>query len=207
MGDELGHRLGWDRWMHHHHNGLAGDGRNRSDVTDEIVFKIVIERRVDRATLSEKEQRIAVRRGTHDRLGGDSGARTRAVLDNEGLAKTIRQPLTHRACHDVRWSACRKWHDPAHRPRRIIERQRDARHDRECGSACRQMQKISAGKFHDATLHSALMLRARMTLLHFSVSSAMSLPKSAGEPASALPPDSAIRALIVGSARAVLVSW
>ena len=30
--------------------------------------------------------------------------------------------------------------------------------------------------------HSALMLAARMTLPHFSVSSAMSLPKSAGEP-------------------------
>src|SRR5262245_48113167 len=39
--------------------------------------------------------------------------------------------------------------------------------------------------------HSALMLRARMTLPHFSVSSAMSLPKSAGEPASTVPPRSA----------------
>src|SRR5262245_7814129 len=55
--------------------------------------------------------------------------------------------------------------------------------------------------------HSALMFAARITLAHFSVSSAMSLPKSAGEPASALPPDSAIRALIFGSARAALVSW
>src|SRR5262249_2467559 len=54
---------------------------------------------------------------------------------------------------------------------------------------------------------SGLMLPARITLPHFSVSSAMSLPKSAGEPASALPPDSAIRALILGSARAALVSW
>ena len=32
--------------------------------------------------------------------------------------------------------------------------------------------------------HSGLMLAARITLPHFSVSSAMSLPKSAGEPAS-----------------------
>src|SRR6516164_42541 len=54
--------------------------------------------------------------------------------------------------------------------------------------------------------HCTLMLAARITLPHFSVSSAMSLPKSAGEPASTTPPNSASRALIVGSARAVLIS-
>src|SRR5499426_1267327 len=54
--------------------------------------------------------------------------------------------------------------------------------------------------------HSALMLRARMTLPHFSVSSAMSLPKSAGEPTNAVPPRSASRALILGSARPALMA-
>src|SRR6266446_4306117 len=54
--------------------------------------------------------------------------------------------------------------------------------------------------------HSALMLRARMTLPHFSVSSAMSLPKSAGEPGSTVPSRSASRALILGSARPALIS-
>src|SRR5262249_36269574 len=44
------------------------------------------------------------------------------------------------------------------------------------------------------------------TLPHFSVSSAMSLPKSAGEPASKLPPISASCALILGSARPALIS-
>src|SRR5262245_20531429 len=39
--------------------------------------------------------------------------------------------------------------------------------------------------------YSALMLADLITLPHFSVSSAMSLPKSAGEPASAVPPRSA----------------
>jgi len=60
---------------------------------------------------------------------------------------------------------------------------------------------------YDRMGYSGLMLAARITLPHFSVSSAMSLPKSAGEPASVLPPDSAIRALILESARAALVSW
>src|SRR5262249_10906873 len=53
---------------------------------------------------------------------------------------------------------------------------------------------------------SALMLAARITLPHLSVSSAMSLPKSAGEPARAMLPKSASRALILGSARPALIS-
>jgi hypothetical protein len=54
--------------------------------------------------------------------------------------------------------------------------------------------------------HSALMLAARITLPHFSVSSAMSLPKSAGESTSGALPRLANRALILGSARPVLIS-
>src|SRR6516225_2772871 len=49
-------------------------------------------------------------------------------------------------------------------------------------------------------------LAARITLAHFSVSSAMSLPKSAGEPWSALLSRSANRAFILGSAGAALLS-
>src|SRR6266576_604706 len=44
------------------------------------------------------------------------------------------------------------------------------------------------------------------TLAHFSVSSAMSFPKSAGESASPMLPRSASRALILGSARPALIS-
>src|SRR6516225_6248091 len=50
------------------------------------------------------------------------------------------------------------------------------------------------------------MLAARMTLPHFSVSSAMSLPKSGGDSASASPPRSASRVLSLGSARPALIS-
>jgi hypothetical protein len=55
-------------------------------------------------------------------------------------------------------------------------------------------------------LHSALMLAARITLPHFSLSSAISLPKLAGVPGSTVPPKSASRAFIVGSARPALIS-
>ena len=55
-------------------------------------------------------------------------------------------------------------------------------------------------EYLEGTAYSGLMLAARMTLPHFSVSSAMSLPKSAGESASTIPSMSASRALILGSA-------
>jgi hypothetical protein len=63
----------------------------------------------------------------------------------------------------------------------------------------RGARSLRACRFREGTLwnierHSGLMLAARITLAHFSVSSAMSLPKSAGEPANAVAPTSANRA-------------
>jgi hypothetical protein len=52
--------------------------------------------------------------------------------------------------------------------------------------------------------HSTLMFAARITLTHFSVSLAISLAKSEGEPTIGVPPSSARRGLNLGSARA---SW
>src|SRR5262249_41871049 len=49
---------------------------------------------------------------------------------------------------------------------------------------------------------SGLMLAVRITLAHFSVSSAMNLPKSAGDPANTATPSSVRRFFILGSARA-----
>src|SRR6516225_463987 len=54
--------------------------------------------------------------------------------------------------------------------------------------------------------YSALIPAARITLPHFSVSSVISLPYSAGEPDSGVPPMSASRVLIVASARPALIS-
>src|SRR5262249_41278000 len=56
------------------------------------------------------------------------------------------------------------------------------------------------------TAYSALMLAARITLPHFSVSSAISFPNSAGDNASTVPPKVASLALIFGSASAALIS-
>src|SRR5262245_59489798 len=55
--------------------------------------------------------------------------------------------------------------------------------------------------------HSGLILPARTTLAHFSISSTISFPQSAGEPGSVHAPISASRALSFGSASPALISW
>jgi hypothetical protein len=60
--------------------------------------------------------------------------------------------------------------------------------------------------FKHLTVHSALMLAARIILAHFSVSSATSLPNSAGELRKTVLPRSEICAAILGSASQVLIS-
>ena len=75
-------------------SGEADDARDRSDVADEIEVELVVERRVDRVRRADQEERIAVRRRAHDRLGADIAAGTRAVFDDEWLAEPLRQPLS-----------------------------------------------------------------------------------------------------------------
>src|SRR5215813_12789703 len=77
-------------------------------------------------------------------------APSRPVLNDEWLAQALRQPMTHQACEDVGRPASGKADNDAHRPRRIGLRLRDARDNRQRGSARGQMQKLSAGKFHRA---------------------------------------------------------
>src|SRR6516225_5316997 len=62
------------------------------------------------------------------------------------------------------------------------------------------------GRFEGLPDQSALTPANFTTLADFSVSSARSLPKSAGEPGRAVAPNSANRAFILGSARAALIS-
>src|SRR6516162_5360143 len=80
----------------------------------------------------------------------------------------------------------------------------------QCGHPAMQAVVRSTSHNHTQVLdrrdHSALMLAARITLPHFWVSSAISFPKSAGEPASTVKPRADSLACIFGSARAKLVS-
>src|SRR5262249_33712566 len=124
------------------------------DVADEIEIELVVERRVDRVESTDQEQRVAVGRGTHDRLSGDIAAGARTVLDDERLTEPLREPLTYQARRDVRTASGREANNDAHRPHRIALRPCDAPDGRQRGSTQGQMQKFPAAKFHfETSLH------------------------------------------------------
>ena len=108
VGDELGNRLAGTDGFTTMTLGIAHDARDRRDVADEIEIELVVERRVDRVRRNDQEKRVAVRRRTHDRLGGDIAAGAGPVLDDEWLAEPLRQPLTHQARDDVGRAARRQ---------------------------------------------------------------------------------------------------
>src|SRR5262245_15431519 len=94
IGDELGNGRNWKRWVHLHDMGHADDAGNRCDVTDKIVVEFFKQRRVDRGGSANHEECVAVSGCAHDRLNADIAAAARAVLNEELLAETFRQPLT-----------------------------------------------------------------------------------------------------------------
>src|SRR5207237_8611652 len=113
---------------------------------DELEVELAIEHRLDRVTRSDQQERIAVGRRTHDRLGADIAAGAWPVLDDKWLAEPLRQPLTHQAREDVLRAARGKADDDTHRPRWITLRPCGPRDGRERGSARGQMQEFAAGE-------------------------------------------------------------
>jgi hypothetical protein len=69
----------------------------------------------------------------------DRAAGTRAILDDEWLAKSLRQRLTDQTCDDIYCATGRKSDDNANLPHGIGLRTRISRHDRERGSTRCQM--------------------------------------------------------------------
>ena len=102
--------------MHHHHKGLANEGCDRRDVAHEIVIELVVEHGANDVLHAGHEQRVAVRRGSHDHFGADRAAGARPVLHHEWLAEPLRQPLPDQAREDVGRVAGDEADDDAHRP-------------------------------------------------------------------------------------------
>src|SRR6516164_1207854 len=84
VSDELGNRANWNRWIHHDNVGLAADGRDRRDVSDEIEF--VVEQRAGYGRCANKQEHITIGDRFHHRLSADSGARAGPIFDDERLA-------------------------------------------------------------------------------------------------------------------------
>src|SRR5262245_36070023 len=139
IGDELGDRLSWNRWIDYHDCGHAHDACNRRDVAEEIEVEPVVKCRVDRVRRGHQEKCVAVSWGTHDRFGADIGAATWAVFYDELLAEPPREPWSDEPRKNVGQSARGRGGDDAHRPRRIGLCPCDARHGWQRDSACGQM--------------------------------------------------------------------
>jgi hypothetical protein len=101
IGDELGNTPGRERRIDLHDEGRAGEACYRRNIADEIEIELFVERRVDKVWRTDHQERIAVRRRTHDRLGANIAAATRPVFNDEWLAEPFRQPLTQQARIDV----------------------------------------------------------------------------------------------------------
>src|SRR5438046_3089691 len=149
VGYELGDRLGWDRRIDHHDEREADDPRDSGDVAEKNEIEFVVEDRIDRVRRTYDQERIAVRRRPHDRLGANIVAATRAVFDDELLAEPLREPWSDEPRDNVGRAAGGRGGNDAYWPRRISLRPSEPRSGRQRGSPRGQMQKLpSVGKFH-----------------------------------------------------------
>src|SRR5262249_33839230 len=89
IGDELGNRFSWHRWVHHHDEGLASDAGARRDVRVEIKTKLFVQRSFDRFCPRDKKDGVAIGGRTNDRLGSDILATAGSVIDHEWLAEPL----------------------------------------------------------------------------------------------------------------------
>ena len=131
--------------MDQHDQMRARNPGDRRDVPDQIVVELE-ERRIDRVGCADLEQRVAVGRRPHDRFGADIAGAARPVVDDDGLAETLREPLADQTHEDVTGAAGREPNHDANRPRRIGLRSCNERNGRKRGSTRCQMQKSPADK-------------------------------------------------------------
>jgi hypothetical protein len=148
VGDEFGDGRRRHGWMHHHHQRLAGNARDRRDVAQEIEGQPRIERRADRVRRTDQQQRVAVGRRTHDRLGCYVAGGAGPVLDDERLPEPLRQPLHHQPREDVVGAARGKPDDQAHRGARIALCPGYSRHHREQRRRSTKAKQRAARKCH-----------------------------------------------------------
>src|SRR5262245_65192773 len=133
--DERRNRFGWKRWIGQHGLRLPSDTRHGRDVALEIEIQLSVECGVDCVRRTNQEEGIAISRRVHDHLGGDVCGGAGPVLNDEWLAKSVRQPLSYQPSDDVVPTTSGEADDDAHRPRRVRLRPRDPWHRQQRGSA------------------------------------------------------------------------
>ena len=164
IGDQLGNRLHRNRRIDLHHQRHAHDAGDRGDVADEIEIEILVQRGVDGIRRGHREQRVAVGRRAHHRLGADIAAGARLVFDDEGLAEPLGEPLAHQPHDDVLRAAGGKADDQVHRPRRIVERKGATGKSRRGRGGGGELQELAAAKCHGVAPRGIIVVIAGTTL-------------------------------------------
>jgi hypothetical protein len=99
---------------------IGANVADRSEILERVVTHL-LDRRHDRHHRQcGKEQGVAVRRRLSDKIGGDSPARTRFILDDERAAKSLAETLRYHARETVGVAAGGKGHNDRHRPLRPV---------------------------------------------------------------------------------------
>ncbi|MFZ3351486.1 MAG: hypothetical protein WA268_11530 [Xanthobacteraceae bacterium] len=107
-------RLCRQRWINRHREIGGADTRDGDNVANEIERKAGVERLVDRVCEQRKQQRVTVRRRLRDEFGTDIAASARPVIDDDGLAEPIGEPLRHDAGENIGATASGQRDDDAH---------------------------------------------------------------------------------------------
>src|SRR5262245_65475130 len=103
----------------------------------------------------DEQERVAVPRCVGSGLDPNDAAGAAAIVDNDLPAELLTELSGNGAADQVVSSACWKWNDESHRPRRIGLRPSEARHGWQRGSGRDQMEQLSAGKVHGKSSRNA----------------------------------------------------
>src|SRR5262245_65227349 len=107
------------QFQHVRHADEAGD---RIDVAQEVEVDILVERSVDRVGGVDEDYRIAIGRRLNDGFGREIIACTRAILDDELLAKPLAEPVAEYPRKNVSRAAGRIADNDVRLPRRVVGR-------------------------------------------------------------------------------------
>src|SRR5262249_38086869 len=95
----------------------------------------------------DEEQRVTIGWSTHDCLGRDIARGSGPVIDDDLLAKSLRQEWINESRDDIGRNAGSIADDDPHRSRRIGLRVCDLAYTRERDGTC-ETQEVSTGKLH-----------------------------------------------------------
>jgi len=115
-GDEFRDRLGRRGIRNRHQIGIGRNQRHRREIGERIIAERRKQKAIDRKRQRGEQHGVAVGRRMGDRLGADIGAAAALVLDDDLVARGLRQSGREDASDGVGPSAGDEGNDDPHHP-------------------------------------------------------------------------------------------